>query len=125
MGMRSITQKRNGTPFTSSITAYFGTKPFGSTIQRMICDVNKTLSTHGHIPTLCYSRMRGRMKKSIPTHIGMPELLEFSMLMLSTMARSRHRLKNNELISFGFDGLGAMFHFKLGGKPNGCIVLDF
>lgn len=62
---------------------------------------------------------------SIPTRIGMPELLVFSMLMLSTMARSRRRLKNNELISFGFDGLGAMFHFKLDGKPNGCIVLDF
>ena len=65
------------------------------------------------------------MKKSMPTHIGMQESLGFSTSMLSTMARSRCRLISNESISFGFDGLGVMFHFMLDGMPNGCIMLDF
>ena len=51
------------------------------------------------------------MKKSLLTHIGMEESSEFSMLMLSTVAQSRHRLISSELISFvrWFD-LDVSFH---------------
>lgn len=89
----------------------------------MICVVNKTRSTHEHIPISCYSHTRSGMNNLMPIHIGMQESLGFSMSTLSTTAQSQHHLKNNGSISFGSDGLGEMFHSTLGGRLEGCTVL--